>query len=590
MTHGHNKFFLPGAPAKGLPHVFMVDASAGVRINHSIPDQNEVRHPEKTTQFPANIMLASTFNTELAKAYGEAVGYETRMAGAGVLLGPGMNIYRSSQCGRNFEYLGEDPYLAGQMVANYVTGMQGTGTMACLKHFLCNNTEFYRKISNSIVDERAIMEIYTPAFKAGIDAGAGSVMTAYNLLNGEWAGQSKYVITDLLRGTLGFKGLVMTDWRSIYDWKKLVLSGQNVEMPGTPDEHYHINSVRGLLKSGELTEKNIDAASILGLGIGVPGPVSAKGIVNKCINLGWGVFNIAEELSSLTGFPVKAGNDANVAALGEFWKGGGQGCDNMVFVTLGTGVGGGIVAEGHLLHGAHTGQDDLHSGQGLGKAHRPGGRTPIGVDFPQQSCRFLRQCGQAATLHRLHDDDLFAVPRRHLIAGSGLQRGALPVQIVDLQLNIIHLRVAGQDLIQQLGAVMIGKADLLCKPLFLQLREEFKLMELFCDAIVSGVEPVKQVHIEPFQPAALALLFKIALAVLFLLHLPGGQLIRHPVGFPGVAGGEDGFQTGLAGAAQISVGGVKVGVAASFHKAVDHGLNGGKIQTGLVLRIQPGQP
>ena len=258
MTHGHNKFFLPGAPAKGLPHVFMVDASAGVRINHSIPDQNEVRHPEKTTQFPANIMLASTFNTELAKAYGEAVGYETRMAGAGVLLGPGMNIYRSSQCGRNFEYLGEDPYLAGQMVANYVTGMQGTGTMACLKHFLCNNTEFYRKISNSIVDERAIMEIYTPAFKAGIDAGAGSVMTSYNLLNGEWAGQSKYVITDLLRGTLGFKGLVMTDWRSVYDWKKVVLSGQNVEMPGTPDEFYHINSVRGLLQSGELNEKNID--------------------------------------------------------------------------------------------------------------------------------------------------------------------------------------------------------------------------------------------------------------------------------------------------------------------------------------------
>ena len=114
MTHGHNKFFLPGAPTKGLPHVFMVDASAGVRINFSIPDQNEVRHPQKTTQFPATIALASTFNPELAKAYGEAVGYETRMAGAGVLLGPGMNIYRSSQCGRNFEYMGEDPYLAAR--------------------------------------------------------------------------------------------------------------------------------------------------------------------------------------------------------------------------------------------------------------------------------------------------------------------------------------------------------------------------------------------------------------------------------------------------------------------------------------------
>ena len=93
--------------------------------------------------------------------------------------------------------------------------------------------------------------------------------------------------------------------------------------------------------------------AVLGLGIGVPGPVNSQGVVNKCINLGWGVFNIAEELSALTGFPVKAGNDANVAALGEFWKGGGQGCNNMVFVTLGTGVGGGIVVEGNLLHGAH---------------------------------------------------------------------------------------------------------------------------------------------------------------------------------------------------------------------------------------------
>jgi len=104
---------------------------------------------------------------------------------------------------------------------------------------------------------------------------------------------------------------------------------------------------------GYLEKNNIDSASILGLGIGVPGPVNGKGIVNKCINLGWGVFNIAETLSSLTGFPVKAGNDANVAALGEYWKGGGKGCENMVFVTLGTGVGGGIVIGGQLLHGTH---------------------------------------------------------------------------------------------------------------------------------------------------------------------------------------------------------------------------------------------
>ena len=102
-----------------------------------------------------------------------------------------------------------------------------------------------------------------------------------------------------------------------------------------------------------IAQKTINPADIIGVGIGVPGPVNGKGIVNKCVNLGWGVFNIAEDLSRLVGFPVKAGNDANVAALGEYWKGGGKDCDNMVFVTLGTGVGGGIVVEGNLLHGPH---------------------------------------------------------------------------------------------------------------------------------------------------------------------------------------------------------------------------------------------
>ena len=102
-----------------------------------------------------------------------------------------------------------------------------------------------------------------------------------------------------------------------------------------------------------IAQKTINPADIIGVGIGVPGPVNGKGFVNKCVNLGWGVFNIAEDLSRLVGFPGKAGNDANVAALGEYWKGGGKDCDNMVFVTLGTGVGGGIVVEGNLLHGTH---------------------------------------------------------------------------------------------------------------------------------------------------------------------------------------------------------------------------------------------
>ncbi len=165
-----------------------------------------IRQIDRSTAFPSPIMLAATFSPEMAYEYARAVGEECRASGVEVLLGPGMNIYRNSQCSRNFEYLGEDPYLAARMVERYVEGMQSTSTLACLKHFLANNTEWYRRRSNSIVDERAIHEIYTPAFVAGIEAGAATVMTAYNRLNGEWCGQSEYVINDLLRGEFGFRG------------------------------------------------------------------------------------------------------------------------------------------------------------------------------------------------------------------------------------------------------------------------------------------------------------------------------------------------------------------------------------------------
>ena len=257
MIQGHNRFFLPGVPSKGLPHIYTTDASMGVKNKQHLHSDSEVILAERTTQFPAFIMLAATFNTELAYEYGLAVGEEARMAGAGVILGPGMNIYRNSRCGRNFEYLGEDPYLASSIIFPYVSGMQSTGTLACAKHFLANQTEFYRRRSNSIVDERAIMEIYTPAFKAAIDAGVATVMTAYNQLNGEWTGQSKYVITDLLRGTLGFKGLVMSDWNSIYDWEKVIRSGQNLDMPGE-NAFYIKKKPADLVAEGVVAEVDID--------------------------------------------------------------------------------------------------------------------------------------------------------------------------------------------------------------------------------------------------------------------------------------------------------------------------------------------
>ncbi|KAA4629776.1 glycosyl hydrolase [Bacteroides ovatus] len=255
MVRGYNSFFLKGIERKGIPPIYLSDATQGVNIRTNLPNPNMVKQLEKSTAFPAPILLASTFSPELSYQYAKAVGEECRAGGIEILLGPGLNIYRQSQCSRNFEYFGEDPYLVARMVEEYVKGMQSTGTAACLKHFLGNNTEFYRKRSNSIISERAINEIYLPGFKAGIDAGAMCVMTSYNQLNGDWVGQNPYAIKELLRKQLGFSWLVMSDWNSVWDLEKVVKSGQNVEMPGSYDFG---TSIVELFNQGKITEKDLD--------------------------------------------------------------------------------------------------------------------------------------------------------------------------------------------------------------------------------------------------------------------------------------------------------------------------------------------
>ena len=224
---GHNHFFIKGVEKHGLPRLYLADATQGVHLRRNLDGQLE-----KSTSFPAPVALAATWNTDLAFTYAKCVGEECRAGGIAVLLGPGVNIYRNSQNGRNFEYFGEDPFLAARMIGNYVHGVQSTGTVATLKHFACNNTDHRRRTSNSVVDEQALHEIYLPAFKAGIDAGAMAVMTAYNQINGEWCGQSDYVIGNVLRKRLGFKWLVMTDWWSIRDPVKAIRSGLDLDMPG----------------------------------------------------------------------------------------------------------------------------------------------------------------------------------------------------------------------------------------------------------------------------------------------------------------------------------------------------------------------
>jgi len=209
-------------PRLGIPALNFMDASCGLRLDGS--------GPIRSTAFPCTLLLSATWDPELAREYAAAVAEEFRAAGIHFILGPGMDIYRTSLNGRNFEYLGEDPYLAARMVEAYVRGAASANVATTLKHYLCNETDNHRRSANAIVGERALHEIYLPPFEAGVNAGSWGVMTSYNLVNGEWASQNRSLVTDLLRNGLGYKNLVMTDWGSTWYGDKLAKSGVDLEM------------------------------------------------------------------------------------------------------------------------------------------------------------------------------------------------------------------------------------------------------------------------------------------------------------------------------------------------------------------------
>jgi len=218
-------FGIRGISRLGIPALNFADASAGLHL------LGELSKTSKSTSFPCPLLLAATWDPKLAAKYAKAVAEEFRALGMHFILGPGMNIYRTSNNGRNFEYVGEDPLLASQIISSYVQGAQSVNVATTLKHFLCNETETKRKATSAIVDDRTLHEIYLPPFKAGVDAGAWAVMTSYNLLNGEWASQNKLLVTGLLRKQHGFSNLVMTDWDSTWYGTKLASSGTDLEMP-----------------------------------------------------------------------------------------------------------------------------------------------------------------------------------------------------------------------------------------------------------------------------------------------------------------------------------------------------------------------
>lgn len=269
--HAQSTFSLPGVKRLGIPELWTSDGPHGVRPevawnNWDTPGWNN----DSCTAFPALTCLAATWNKEVAAMYGHAIGEEARFREKDVILGPGLNMYRSPLCGRNFEYMGEDPFLAGKMAVPYIQALQKNGVAACLKHYACNNEERYRHKTDVEVDERALREIYLPAFEIAVkEGGAQTVMAAYNLFRGTHCCHNGYLINDILKGEWGFEGLVMSDWAGCHDTREAVTGGLDCEfgtrvgkkMPAGEsvyDTYYLAESYKQLILAGEFSEKELD--------------------------------------------------------------------------------------------------------------------------------------------------------------------------------------------------------------------------------------------------------------------------------------------------------------------------------------------
>lgn len=212
---------------------------------------------ESSTAYPSTILLSATWNEELAHRYGESLGDDCRSRGIHVFLGPGANICRTSLCGRNFEYLGEDPFLVARMSTNYIKGVQSRGVMATIKHFTANHTEIDRHFVSANVDERTLHEIYFPAFKSAVqEANVALVMTSYNKLNGIYTAENSWLTRDVLRNMWGFKGIVVSDWGSTHFDLPAIRNGLDLEMPYA--NHMNPAAVKYYLTTGDITEEVID--------------------------------------------------------------------------------------------------------------------------------------------------------------------------------------------------------------------------------------------------------------------------------------------------------------------------------------------
>lgn len=231
LVHAQSKFSSAGVPRLGIPEFWMTDGPHGVRPEVLWDEWDQAGWTnDSCVAFPALTCLAATWNPEMSLLYGQSIGEEARYRNKTVLLGPGVNIYRTPLNGRNFEYMGEDPYLSAYMVVPYIQGVQQSGVAACVKHFALNNHEVNRHTTNVIVDDRALYEIYLPAFKAAVQEGkAWAIMGSYNLYKGQHCCHNKYLLNDILKGEWGFDGVVISDWGGAHDTDQAITNGLDME-------------------------------------------------------------------------------------------------------------------------------------------------------------------------------------------------------------------------------------------------------------------------------------------------------------------------------------------------------------------------
>jgi len=268
MCHAQSKFSSAGVPRLGIPELWMSDGPHGVRAEINWDNWGYAGWTnDSITAFPALTCLAATFNPELSYEYGNALGEEARYRRKDVILGPGVNIYRTPLNGRNFEYLGEDPFLASVLVVPYVEGVQKNGVAACVKHFALNNQELWRGHINVEVSDRALYEIYLPAFKAAVIKGkVWSIMGSYNQFRGQYCCHNELLNNKILKGAWGFDGVVITDWGGAHDTKQAALYGTDIEMGSYTnglnisrnfayDDYYLARPFLEMVKNGSIDEK-----------------------------------------------------------------------------------------------------------------------------------------------------------------------------------------------------------------------------------------------------------------------------------------------------------------------------------------------